>query len=128
MENQELLVPESITMDVAKYNDIDQDAFDDIEEVRQNYKTLLEKGNDALDTAASIIESSEHPRAIEVFSGLISNLANVNKQLIELHKSKKELREVRKINDDQGNGNNIQNNMFIGSPKDLLDMLMANNG
>jgi len=128
MENQELLIPESIGMDVAKYNDIDQDAFDDIEEVRQNYKTLLEKGNDALDTAASIIESSEHPRAIEVFSGLISNLANVNKQLIELHKSKKELREARKMNDDQSNGNNIQNNMFIGSPKDLLDMLMANNG
>jgi hypothetical protein len=96
----------------------------DIEEARQTYKYLLGKGKEGLDTAFNVVKDSEHPRAIEVFSGLISNLANINGKLVELQKAKKELREPVQKNDTQaGNKAVTQNNLFFGSPKDLLDML-----
>lgn len=106
-------------------NSIDSQAAEDFEEARRTYKDLIETGKQGIDVAFTLVEASEHPRAIEVFSGLLSNIANINSKLIELHKIKKDIVSFGKK---ESNGKQItNNNMFVGSPKDLLDMLGQNN-
>lgn len=118
-------VPEGInSMVVMSPQEEQADMMSDIEETRQTYKYLLGEGKKGLDIAFNVVKDSEHPRAIEVFSGLISNLANINGKLVELQKAKKELRDpVRAADNPQGTKAVTQNNLFFGSPKDLLDML-----
>lgn len=101
---------------------LDTEAAQDIAEARAMYKNLMATGKKGLDVALELVEASEHPRAIEVFSGLISNLAGVNSKLVELHKAKQELREAAPAGDNNGT-TNIQNNVYVGSPKDLLELM-----
>ena len=93
----------------------------DYEYSRQTYYELIEKGKDALDLAIEIAQQSEHPRAIEVLSGMIKNVGDVNDKLMDLNKKNKDI----KKNDDipmkaEGTTNN---NLFIGSTTDLQRML-----
>jgi len=93
----------------------------DYEYSRQTYYELIEKGKDALDLAIEIAQQSEHPRAIEVLSGMIKNVGDVNDKLMDLNKKNKDINK----NDDipmkaEGTTNN---NLFIGSTTDLQRML-----
>ena len=93
----------------------------DYEYSRQTYYELIEKGKDALDLAIEIAQQSEHPRAIEVLSGMIKNVGDVNDKLMDLNKKNKDI----KKNDDipmkaEGTTNN---NLFICSTTDLQRML-----
>ena len=93
----------------------------DYEYSRQTYYELIEKGKDALDLAIEIAQQSEHPRAIEVLSGMIKNVGDVNDNLMDLNKKNKDI----KKNDDipmkaEGTTNN---NLFIGYTTDLQRML-----
>lgn len=115
-ETEKALIPAVETV-------LDPETATDIEEARQSYKDLLKTGQKGLDIALRLVEGSEHPRAIEVFSGLISNLAGVNSKLLDLHKAKQELREAAPPSSQSGTTNNIQNNVYVGSPKDLLELM-----
>ena len=93
----------------------------DYEYSRQTYYELIEKGKDALDLAIEIAQQSEHPRAIEVLSGMIKNVGDVNDKLMDLNKKNKDINK----NDDipmkaEGTTNN---NLYIGSTTDLQRML-----
>ena len=123
MKNE--LVPVEENTPAVSTKTIDPQAEKDIEQARKTYKQLLRKGKKGLDIAFDIVESSEHPRAVEVFSGLVSNLANVNKALIELHKAKKELREDVPAPQTFIEGGPVQNNLYVGSPKDLLELMQG---
>ena len=59
----------------------------DYEYSRQTYYELIEKGKDALDLAIEIAQQSEHPRAIEVLSGMIKNVGDVNDKFCLLYTS-----------------------------------------
>lgn len=115
------LIEATEILPVVTTMNIDSQAEADIEEVRQTYKDLLSKGKEGLDVAFTVVEGSEHPRAIEVFAGLIKNLSDVNGKLIDLHKARKELSEP--VSDRVTNNTITQNNVFNGSPADLLDLL-----
>ena len=54
-------------------------------------KDLIIKGNSAMDQLLAVAKESEHPRAYEVAAGLIKNLADMNKDLLELQKRRKDL-------------------------------------
>lgn len=120
MENELVRIEENLPQIIEKT--LDPQANKDIEQARKTYKQLLRKGKKGLDIAFDVVEGSEHPRAVEVFSGLIANLANVNKALVELHKSRKELMEdtPQAVTVE---GGPVQNNMYVGSPKDLLEIM-----
>ena len=49
---------------------------------RAKHYELSQKGSEALDLAMRVAKESENPRAIEVLSGLIKNLSEVNKSLL----------------------------------------------
>ena len=92
---------------------------DDFEYSRATYYELLEKGKESLMDMMEVARSSEHPRAYEVLSNLIKNMADVNDKLMELNKKKKDLDKK----EEQKQVGNTTNNLFVGTTTDLQKLL-----
>jgi len=86
---------------------------------RATYYELIEKGKESLDLMIEVARESEHPRAFEVLSGLIKNLADTNDKLMDLNKKQKDLKEPSKHEAKQITNNNV----FLGSTTDLQRLL-----
>jgi hypothetical protein len=108
--NQELLPAE-------KSINIDNDS--DFELARHNIRSILDKGNDALDELISVASQSQHPRAYEVLSTMIKTLADTNKDLLTISKTKKELDGDTQTQQTK----TINNNLFVGSTSELQKLL-----
>lgn len=63
----------------------------DIELARQNIIDVVEKGADALDEMIDIAKASQHPKGFEVVATLMKTLVDGNKEILNIHKTKKEL-------------------------------------
>ena len=96
---------------------------DDAEFARQNLRDLIEKGNDAADHIISVAKQSDHPRAFEVVAGMLKNLADMNKDLLEVQKRKHDL-QPKTTNNTQNL--NIDKAVFVGSTAELLKQLKEN--
>ena len=99
-------------------NQVDADA----EFARSNMRTLITNGNDALEKLAYVADQSESPRAYEVLATMMKNLAEMNKDLLELQKRKRELAPQS----DSAKGVNIDKAVFVGSTTELLKMIKSN--
>jgi len=88
----------------------------DYDTVRRNLHKIVKKGEDAIDTILTIAECGESPRAFEVVAQMIKTVADVNKDLLDLHAKKKEYNK-EEINIDQSTSTNV----FL-STSDLLDL------
>ena len=91
----------------------------DADFARNNIRELVTQGNQAVDELMLIARDGQHPRAIEVLSGLMKNLADMNKDLLEIQKRKKDL--VPKA--ESQNSLNIDKAVFVGSTAELVKML-----
>jgi hypothetical protein len=92
---------------------------DDYEYARRNLYDIIEKGNDALEHIVDIAKQSESARAFEVVTNLIKTMAETNKDLLALAKTKKDLEK-----EDKPAENNVtNNNLFVGSSAELLKMI-----
>ena len=100
----------------------EKDIQDDYEYSRDVYKDLINTGMSSLDSLAELAKESEHPRAFEVLSRSIKDIADTTEKLMSLQKNKKDL-EKDKTEETKSVTNN---NMFIGSTTDLQRMLLAN--
>lgn len=87
---------------------------DDADHARETLRTLIDKGNEAIDGILHIAKNSDHPRAYEVAGQLIKTVSDTAKDLLEVQKRKKELQKEDKPKIQ------TQNNMFIGSTHELL--------
>ena len=56
---------------------------DDYETSRDTYLELIESGKQGLDLMIEVARVSEHPRAFEVLSGMIKNVADVTDKLMD---------------------------------------------
>jgi hypothetical protein len=102
---------------------IDSDKIkSDFEYSRDTLYDLIEKGRDALEDMINVARESEHPRAFEVLSGLIKNVADVNDKLMDLNKKHKEVHAKEESAKQVGN---TTNNLFVGSTTDLQRMLQG---
>ena len=95
---------------------------DDADFARQNIRSLIEKGNVAIDNLLSVAHQSDHPRAYEVAANMLKSLTDMNKDLMEIQKRKKDLqpKEVSK-----SGGINVDKAVFIGSTKELIKALKS---
>lgn len=93
----------------------------DYEYSRDTYYDLIEKGRESLDLMIQVARESEHPRAFEVLSNMIKDIANVNDKLMELNKKQKELLDEDKPKET----NTTNNNLFIGSTTELQRFLLG---
>mgnify|MGYP003343306408 CR=1 FL=1 len=94
---------------------------DDYDHARNNLRSLLLDGQAALQTALSVAQQSEHPRAIEVVGNLMKQMADINQQLLDLHQQKQKLDGPKET----GRSKEVTNNnvIFTGSTADLNKML-----
>ena len=91
----------------------------DADFARENIRELVTQGNQAVNELMLIARDGQHPRAFEVLSGLMKNLADMNKDLLEIQKRKKDL--VPKA--EAQNNLNIDKAVFVGSTAELVKML-----
>lgn len=87
---------------------------DDAAHARQTLRTLIDKGNEAIDGILHIAKNSDHPRAYEVAGQLIKTVSDTAKDLLEVQKRKKDLEK------DEKPKIQTQNNLFVGSTHELL--------
>jgi len=104
----------------------DLEMIQDLEEARETYKNLIEQGKNGLQLSYDLITATEHPRAIEVFANLINSVANINGKLVDLQSTKNEIIKKKDEKQESVGGNNVTNNLFVGSPSDLLEIIQAN--
>ena len=99
---------------------------DDANFARSNIRDLIAKGNTAMDQLLAVAKESEHPRAYEVAAGLIKNLADMNKDLLELQKKRKDL--IPNADGFAGNAKNlnVDKAIFVGSTNELVKFLKNN--
>lgn len=96
---------------------------DDYETTRTNLHHLLTQGQDALFHALAVAKNSEHPRAFEVVGGLMKHVADINHQLLDLHKKRQQI-EIASEKKNGGSETNVTNNaIFVGSTNELSKML-----
>jgi hypothetical protein len=98
----------------------DDNIKSDYDKSRETYYDLIEKGQDALSMMMEVARESEHPRAYEVLSGMIKNVADVNDKLMDLNKKNKD---INKTDVPALENATTNNNVFIGSTTDLQRML-----
>lgn len=96
----------------------------DYEKIRDELYEILIDAKDALKLAKGILEESEHPRAVETYSGLLKTVATINGQILDLTKTYKDIIERKSFNDPGALTDGPTNNLFVGSTSDLQRMLI----
>jgi hypothetical protein len=91
----------------------------DADFARENIRELVTQGNQAVNELMLIAKDGQHPRAFEVLSGLMKNLADMNKDLLEIQKRKKDLAPKAETQ----NNLSIDKAVFVGSTAELVKML-----
>ena len=109
--------PARIIPKTGKDDDIDYNY------ARENYYNLIERNQDAIEEMLEIAKQSEHPRAFEVVGQLIKSGLDANKELMSLHKTKKEL-SIEK----GGHTTTVNNAVFVGSTAELQKLLKGKRG
>jgi hypothetical protein len=110
--------PEPPARIIPKVDGKDDDI--DYNYARENYYNLIERNQDAVEEMLEIAKQSEHPRAFEVVGQLIKSGLDANKELMSLHKTKKEL-SIEK----SGGDVNVNNAVFVGSTAELQKLLKS---
>ena len=95
-----------------------QDMDSDYKYSRENFYSLIERGQDAIDGILDLAKEGEHPRAYEVVGQFIDKLTNASKELMGLHKTKKSMSD-----EVLGSPQNVTNALFVGSTADLQKLL-----
>ena len=102
---------------VARPNESD-DVDSDYKYQRENFYSLIERGQDAVEGILDLAKQSDHPRAYEVAGNLIKQVADVTEKLADLQTKMKKLKEVP-----NSAPKNVTNALFVGSTAELQKML-----
>ena len=114
------LKPEPSVRVVPNTNGKDDDI--DYNYARENYYNLIERNQAAVEEMLEIAKQSEHPRAFEVVGQLIKSGLEANKELMNLHKTKKDLTTEK-------TPNQVTNQaVFVGSTAELQKLLKVKRG
>ena len=115
-------VVEVLPTEIVTTNVVEEDA----NFARSNIRELITKGNQAMDQLLAVAKESEHPRAYEVAATLIKSLADMNKDLLDLQKKRKDL--IPNGDGFAGNAKNLNVDKanFVGSTNELVKFLKNN--
>lgn len=115
VEETEMSKPLPITIEAS--DPINADA----EFARNNIRELVTQGNHAMNELMLVARDGQHPRAYEVLATLMKNLGDLNKDLLEIQKRKKDLAPKSETNN-----LNIDKAVFVGSTAELVKMIKSN--
>ena len=114
------IIDESRVTPMAKPSIDQDDIMDDYQYARENLKNIIDSAQQSIDDLSSIASTSEAPRAYEVLSGLMKTIVDANKDLLELQKK------VKQLKDDSEKPSNVTNALFVGSTAELQKLIKDN--
>jgi hypothetical protein len=83
---------------------------------RRTFRDLINKGNQAMESLTDLAKESESPRAYEVLATMMRTIADTTKDLYDLQKKTKDLKDNKKDETTV----TVEKAVFVGSPSDLL--------
>jgi len=115
----EIVEQEPVILTSINKNDV---ASEDFQAVRSNLYDIIEKGDKAIEGILHVASEGDSPRAYEVVSQLIKSVADANKDLLQLHKQLKEIRQDTPAST-QSAQNITNQSIFVGSTNELQKLL-----
>jgi hypothetical protein len=109
-----------------KYELIEKEADNidtEFEYARNNIVLVIEQAKVVAENSAQLALDTDSPRAVEVYSGLIKNLVDINKDLLTMRETRNNL--LGKKAESKGT-TNIKNAVFVGSTQELYEMMKGN--
>jgi hypothetical protein len=103
--------------------ELSDDAQEDFAFARSNIRNLIRQGTGAVDNILEVARESEHPRAYEVVSTLIKTMAEMNKDLLDIQKKKKELVGGSTTKNQDNQTINVDKAVFVGSTTDIIKQM-----
>lgn len=110
VENLPIIIPDDKILDQE----------DDYQLARTTLRNLIHKSENTLDDMIELAKNSEHPRTYEVAGQLIKTVSDVAKDLMELQKKVKDLKDGEYQSAKRVTNNNV---VFAGSTAELFKML-----
>ena len=122
------VVSSDVGREVVTYERVEQDDQDeDYRLVRDTLRNLIEKGNDALEDISSIARQNESARGFEVVANLIKTVGETSKDLYNLQKMKRDLKDPEPASDPRkknvDSSINVEQAVFVGSTAELLSAI-----
>lgn len=112
------VIDESRVTPMNKPSISDDDVMDDYYYARENLKSIIDNAQQSIDDLSSIASTSESPRAYEVLSTLMKTIVEANKDLLELQRKVKQIKE-----DNSSQPQNVTNALFVGSTSELQKLI-----
>jgi len=100
---------------------LDQDLDDAYQQSKENLQGLIDQGTEAMQEILEIAKAGQHPRAFEVYGGLLKNMVDANKELLSIQKQMREMSGVKK----ETSSTNIDKAIFVGSTSELSKLLKS---
>jgi hypothetical protein len=95
------------------------DITKDYEYSRATLTSLVEKGQEAIDSILELAQETDSPRGYEVVGQLIKTVADATEKLMENQKKLKDLEQEKQTT-------NVTNNaLFVGTTSEVLNMLKS---
>jgi len=134
-EEQALVPAESVDGEIVAANPApvaesaeNQNLEQDFEYGRIQLKNIIELGQDAAEQALALAKTGDSAKPYEAVATLIQATVNASKELIELHRTRRDTREINApaTSDTPGTSvTNIDKAVFVGRASDLLRELNA---
>jgi hypothetical protein len=102
------------------------DQAEDYRLARKTFRSLIDKGNNAIEDLTDLARQSESPRAYEVLSTLMKTVAETTKDLYDLQKKTKDLMKEDKSRPQDEQRINVEKAVFVGSTAELLKKVKNN--
>jgi hypothetical protein len=109
----------------TKDNDpeLKQDLSDAYQQSKENLQGIIDQGKEAMEEILQVAKAGQHPRAFEVYGGILKNMVDANKELLNIQKQMREMDGVKR----ETTNTNIDEAIFVGSTSEL-SKLLKNNG
>ena len=122
---EKFLIPEVVTGEVLpEVKDPEKQIKSDHEDTRDKLLDLYSQGSSALDTLIRVAEDSESPRAFEVVSQLLRNLADISEKLLDSHQKVADVKRTQNYGQPVAAGTSIHNQiLFTGTTDELQEAL-----
>jgi hypothetical protein len=111
-----------VTVIEAVSSELVKDEKEDYNHVREVLKRMIDNGESAMEYLKSIAESSEHPRAFEVYSQLMRSVTEASVNLYDLQEK---TRKTKQMDNPVNHNSNItvDKAVFVGTSTDLLKQI-----
>ena len=121
-ESNSIMIPDD---EINPLTDKGEEAELDSAYVRKNQIEFIEISKAAVNTAMRIASESEAPRAIETLAIMLKTASEMNRQLVQQHKDKAEVKQMKggKGQAVIANGGTTNNIIMSGSLADITKML-----